>query len=150
MAERVDLGKVRDLVAGERGLAVASTTRADGSVHSSVVNAGVSIHPLTGEEVVGYVALGGAMKLRHLRARPHLTLSWRVGWRWQSVEGPVTLIGPDDPLEGFDPARLPQLLRDVFLSTGSTHDDWPTYDRVMAEERRCVVLVRPERVYGRG
>ena len=150
MAENVDLAPVRALVAGERGLAVASTVRADGTVHSSVINAGVTTHPLTGEEVVGYVAIGGVLKLAHLRARPRLTLTFRVGFRWQSVEGPVTLIGPDDPLEGFDPAGLPQLLRDVFLSTGSTHDDWPTYDRVMAQERRCVVLVTPERVYGRG
>jgi PPOX class probable F420-dependent enzyme len=150
MAESLDLGKVRELIPAERGLAVASTTRADGSVHSAVINAGVTTHPLTGDEVAAYVALGGVMKLRHLRARPRLTLTWRVGWRWQTVEGTVTLIGPDDPLEGFDPAGLPQLLRDVFLSTGSTHDDWPTYDRVMAEERRCAVLVRPDRVYGRG
>jgi PPOX class probable F420-dependent enzyme len=150
MAESTDLSRVRALVGGERGLAVASTTRADGSVHSAVINAGVTVHPLTGAEVAGYVALGRALKLRHLRARPRCTLSWRVGFRWQSVEGAVTLIGPDDPLEGFDPAGLPQLLRDVFLSTGSTHDDWPTYDRVMAEERRCVVLVTPERVYGVG
>jgi PPOX class probable F420-dependent enzyme len=150
VAGSVDLARVRSLVAGERGLAVASTVRADGSVHSSVVNAGVTSHPLTGEEVAGYVAIGGVLKLRHLRARPRMTMTWRVGFRWQTVEGPVTLIGPDDPLDGFDPARLPQLLRDVFLSTDSTHDDWPTYDRVMAEERRCVVLVRPERVYGVG
>ena len=149
-APHVDLSRVRSLVAGDRGFAVASTVRADGSVHSAVVNAGVTTHPLSGEEVAGWVALGAAMKLRHLRARPRATLSWRVGFRWQSVEGQVTLIGPDDPLDGFDPAGLPQLLRDVFLSTGSTHDDWPTYDRVMAEERRCVVLVRPERVYGVG
>ena len=145
-----DLARVRELVRGERGLAVVSTLRSDGSVHSAVVNAGVTTHPLTGEEVVGYVAVGSALKLRHLRARPRATLTWRVGFRWQSVEGPVTLIGPDDPLEGFDPADLPQLLRDVYLSTGATHDDWPTYDRVMAEERRCVVLVSPERVYGVG
>ena len=150
MAVSVDLARVRAIVAGERGLAVASTVRADGSVHNAVVNAGVTTHPLTGEEMAGYVALGAAIKLRHLRSRPHMTLTWRVGFRWQSVEGAVTLIGPDDPLEGFDPAGLPQLLRDVFLSTGATHDDWPTYDRVMAEERRCVVLVRPERVYGVG
>jgi PPOX class probable F420-dependent enzyme len=145
-----DLARVRELVKGERGLAVVSTLRSDGSVHSAVVNAGVTTHPLTGEEVVGYVAVGSALKLRHLRARPRATLTWRVGFRWQSVEGPVTLIGPDDPLEGFEPADLPQLLRDVYLSTGATHDDWPTYDRVMAEERRCVVLVSPERVYGVG
>jgi PPOX class probable F420-dependent enzyme len=145
-----DLARVRELVRGERGLAVVSTLRSDGSVHNAVVNAGVTTHPLTGEEVVGYVALGRALKLRHLRARPHATLTWRVGFRWQSVEGAVTLIGPDDPLEGFDPADLPQLLRDVYLSTGATHDDWPTFDRVMVEERRCVVLVSPERVYGVG
>jgi PPOX class probable F420-dependent enzyme len=145
-----DLARVRELVRGERGLAVVSTVRSDGSVHNAVVNAGVTTHPLTGGEVVGYVALGRALKLRHLRARPRTTLTWRVGFRWQSVEGAVTLIGPDDPLEGVDPADLPQLLRDVYLSTGATHDDWPTYDRVMAEERRCVVLVSPERVYGMG
>ncbi|MEA2616414.1 MAG: hypothetical protein QOE72_2197 [Chloroflexota bacterium] len=145
-----DLARVRELVRGERGLAVVSTLRSDGSVHNAVVNAGVTTHPLTGEEVVGYVALGRALKLRHLRARPRATLTWRVGFRWQSVEGAVTLIGPDDPLEGFDPADLPQLLRDVYLSTGATHDDWPTFDRVMVEERRCVVLVSPERVYGVG
>jgi PPOX class probable F420-dependent enzyme len=145
-----DLARVHELIKGERGLAVVSTLRSDGSVHNAVVNAGVTTHPLTGEEVVGYVALGRALKLRHLRARPRATLTWRVGFRWQSVEGAVTLIGPDDPLAGFDPADLPQLLRDVYLSTGATHDDWPTYDRVMAEERRCVVLVRPERVYGVG
>jgi PPOX class probable F420-dependent enzyme len=150
VAAGVDLSRVREMVAGERGLAVASTLRADGSIHSAVVNAGVTTHPLTGEEVVGYVAIGGVMKLRHLRSRPRMTMTWRVGFRWQSVEGPVTLIGPDDPLEGFDPAGLPQLLRDVFLCTGATHDDWPTYDRVMAEERRCVVLMSPDRVYGRG
>ena len=150
MAADVDLSRVRAVVAGERGLAVASTQRADGSVHNAIVNAGVTTHPLTGDEVVGYVALGRALKLRHLRSRPRMTMTWRIGFRWQSVEGAVTLIGPDDPLDGFDPARLPQLLRDVFLCTGATHDDWPTYDRVMVEERRCVVLLSLERVYGVG
>jgi hypothetical protein len=58
------------------------------------------------------------------------------------------LIGPDDLLEGFDRTRLPQFLRDVFLAAGGTHDDWPTYDRVMAEERRTAVLIEPARIYG--
>ena len=145
-----DLTTVRDLIGAENGLAVVATLRADGSVQASVVNAGLVAHPLDGEEVVGFVAIGGAVKLAHLRRRPRATVVFRVGFRWASIEGPVTLIGPDDALAGFDAAGLPPLLREVFLSTGSTHDDWPTYDRVMAEERRCVVLVRPERVYGRG
>lgn len=145
-----DIGTVRRLVAGERGLAVVATSRPDGTIQASVVNAGVTTDPLTGGDVVGFVAVGGAVKLRNLRSRPRATIVFRVGWQWVSVEGPVTLIGPDDPLEGFEAARLPQLLRDVFLATGATHDDWPTYDRVMAEERRCVVLVTPERIVSPG
>jgi hypothetical protein len=39
------------------------------------------------------------------------------------------------------------LLRDIFLAAGGAHDDWATYDRVMVEERRAAVLVRPSRVY---
>ena len=51
-----DLDLVRRLVAADHGLAVVATTRADGSVHASVVNAGVLDDPLTGVPVVGFVA----------------------------------------------------------------------------------------------
>jgi PPOX class probable F420-dependent enzyme len=145
-----DIETVRRLVAGERGLAVVATSRPDGTIQASVVNAGVTTDPLTGGDAVGFVAMGGAVKLRNLRSRPRATIVFRVGWQWASVEGPVALIGPDDPREGFEAARLPRLLRDVFLATGATHDDWPTYDRVMAEERRCAVLVTPERIVSPG
>jgi hypothetical protein len=64
------------------------------------------------------------------------------------VEGSVELAGPDDPHPSFTPEEIPRLLRDVFTAAGGTHDDWDTYDRVMAEERRTAVLVRPDRVYG--
>ena len=39
------------------------------------------------------------------------------------------------------------LLRDVFRAAGGNHDDWDTYDRVMAQERRAAVLIAPSRVY---
>jgi hypothetical protein len=42
---------------------------------------------------------------------------------------------------------LRTLLRDIFRSAGGTHEDWDTYDRVMAEERRAAVLVAPRRSY---
>ena len=44
-------------------------------------------------------------------------------------------------------ARLRVLLREIFVAAGGTHDDWDGYDRVMAQERRTAVLIRPERVY---
>ncbi|MGA3256787.1 MAG: pyridoxamine 5'-phosphate oxidase, partial [Mycobacterium sp.] len=31
-----------------------------------------------------------------------------------------------------------------------THDNWDEYDRVMAKERRAVVLIEPGRVYSNG
>ena len=141
---------VRRLVGADNGLTVVSTTRDDGSVQASVVNAGVLEHPLTAQPVLGLVAQGGSRKLINLRRRPRATAVLRAGWQWLAVEGPVDLAGPDDPLDGFDEAGLPKLLRDVFTAAGGSHEDWDTYDRVMAAERRVAVLVTPERVYGNG
>jgi hypothetical protein len=141
------LDDFRKLLTGEHGLVVFCTSRADGSVQASVVNAGVLAHPVTGEDVIGLVARSDAVKLGHLRARSHSTVVVRSGWQWCSAEGATVLIGPDDPFDGFDPAGVPRLLRDIFIAAGGTHDDWDAYDRVMAEERRTAVLIRPERVY---
>jgi hypothetical protein len=38
----------------------------------------------------------------------------------------------------------------VFVAAGGTHDDWDTYDQVMADERRAAVLMSPVRVYSNG
>jgi PPOX class probable F420-dependent enzyme len=137
----------RKLVAEDNGLAVVSIARPDGSVQSSVVNAGVLDHPTTGEPVVGLVAAGGSAKLKLLRRNPRASVLLRAGWQWRCAEGAVDLIGPDDPF-GVDPERLRVLLREIFTAAGGTHDDWDAYDRTMSEERRCCVLVRPDRVYG--
>ena len=84
-----DLDLVRRLAAADRGLAVLATTRPDGTVHTSVVNAGVLDHPLTGVPSVGLVARGDASKLAHLRRAGRAAVVFRAGWEWVSVEGPV-------------------------------------------------------------
>jgi PPOX class probable F420-dependent enzyme len=145
-----DLGDFARLIAADQGLCVASTARADGSIQSSVVNAGVLDHPVTGLPVVGLVSRGGTRKLANLRARPRATVVVRAGWQWAAAEGPVTLAGPDDPLTGLDAEGLRLLLRAIFTAAGGTHEDWPTYDRVMASDRRTAVLVTPQRVYANG
>lgn len=127
-------------------LAVVATTRADGTVQASVVNAGLLAHPVSGQEVIAFVTYGKA-KLANLRARPRATLVFRAGWQWASAEGSCEIIGPDDPLSGFDPAALPELLRGVFRAAGGSHDDWATFDRVMRDERRSAVLLRADRIY---
>ena len=145
-----DMDDVRRFAAADRGLAVVSFGRPDGSVHSSVVNAGVMTHPVSGEDAVALVVLGNAVKLRHWRRFPRAAVVFRSGWTWVGVEGSVTIIGPDDPCEGFPPEGLPVLLRDVFTAAGGTHDDWDEYDRVMAAERRAAVFVHPAKITGVG
>ncbi|WP_067700259.1 TIGR03618 family F420-dependent PPOX class oxidoreductase [Nocardia jejuensis] len=145
MSELADFAR---LIAGDHGLCVVSTQRADGTIQSSVVNAGVMKHPETGADVVCMVIRGGTRKLANLRARPRMTVVGRAGWHWVTVEGTVWIAGPDDEVPGIDAERLRLLLREVFTAAGGTHDDWDEYDRVMAEDRRAVVFVHPERVYG--
>jgi PPOX class probable F420-dependent enzyme len=143
-----DLARFAPLVPLDHGLCVVVTRRADQTPHTSVVNAGVLPHPLTGDEAVAFVAAGGTRKLVHLRSDPTIAVVARAGWRWATVEGRAVLIGPDDPHPEFDGERLRLLLRKVFTAAGGSHDDWEAYDRVMREERRTAVLVTPSRVYG--
>jgi len=138
------------LAAADNGLAVISTVRADGTVQASLVNVGLLPHPATGEPALGFTTYG-KVKLANLRARPQLAVTFRNGWQWATVEGRAELAGPDDAapwLKDADQLRL--LLREVFAAAGGTHDDWDEYDRVMAKERRAVVLVAPTRVYSNG
>jgi len=142
-----DLSHVKELGALDHGLSVVVTVRRDHTPQTSVVNAGVMTHPITGAEVVAFVAAGRARKLVHLRADPTITIVVRAGWQWVAVEGKAELIGPDDPHPDVDAEPLRVLLREIFTAAGGNHDDWDTYDRVMREEKRTAVLVTPTRTY---
>ncbi|OBJ02324.1 pyridoxamine 5'-phosphate oxidase [Mycobacterium alsense] len=138
------------LAAADNGLAVVSTVRADGTVQASLVNVGRLPHPATGEPALGFTTYG-KVKLANLRERPQLAVTFRDGWQWATVEGRAELAGPDDAQPWLNDAeQLRLLLREVFTAAGGTHDDWDEYDRVMAAERRAVVLIAPTRVYSNG
>ena len=139
LADAFELGRA------DHGLAVVSTLRADGTIQSSLVNAGVLPHPVSGTESLAFVTYG-PVKLANLRARPQIVVTFRTGWQWATVEGNATLLGPQDG--DLEPDRLRILLRDIFAAAGGTHDDWDEYDRVMREQGRTAVLVDPTRIYG--
>ena len=135
------------LASEDHGLAVVATRRADGTIQSSVVNAGVIAHPGDGEQVLAFVTYG-RVKLNNLRVRPELAVTFRRGWQWAAVEGAAELAGPEDRPEWLtDDEVLRVLLRDIFTAAGGSHDDWDEYDRVMKAEGRTAVLIRPTRVY---
>jgi PPOX class probable F420-dependent enzyme len=139
---------IERLVALDHGLASLSTLRADGTVQSTVVNAGVIDHPVRGIPVAAFVGRPATRKIAHLRKNPTATLLWRAAWAWVAAEGTVELVGPDDPLDGMAPEELPTLLRRVYAAAGGgEHHDWAEYDRVMASERRMAVLLTPSRIY---
>jgi len=138
-----------ELASSESGLAVVSTVRGDGTVQASLVNAGLVAHPVTGEPTLAFVTYG-KVKLANLRTRPQIAVTFRNGWRWATVEGNAELAGPDDPQPWLTGDALRLLLREVFSAAGGKHDDWAEYDRVMAEQRRTVVLIAPGRVYSNG
>ncbi|GAB4662018.1 PPOX class F420-dependent oxidoreductase [Mycobacterium avium subsp. hominissuis] len=138
------------LAAAENGLAVISTVRADQTVQASLVNVGRLAHPANGQPVLGFTTYG-KVKRANLRARPQLAVTFRNGWQWATVEGRAELVGPDDAQPWLtDADRLRLLLREVFTAAGGSHEDWDEYDRVMARERRAVVLIAPTRVYSNG
>jgi PPOX class probable F420-dependent enzyme len=140
------LQDVVDIGRQDRFLAVVSTLRSDATIQSSLVNAGVVSHPVGRGEVVGFVTYGKT-KLANLRVRPQVSITFRAGWSWATVEGQAELIGPDDPHPGLGAEEIRLLLRQLFTAAGGTHDDWDAYDRAMAEQRRTAVLVSHTRLY---
>jgi len=140
------LDEAWSLAALESGLAIVATLRSDGTIQSSLVNAGVLDHPSKGTPVLAFVTYG-KVKLANLRARPQVTTTFRKGWQWATVEGTAELAGPQDPRPWLDAERLRLLLRAIFTAAGGTHDNWDEYDRVMAEQGRTAVLITPTRIY---
>ncbi len=139
-----DLELVDRLAAADHHLAVFNTARLDGTVHASVVNAGVIDDPIDGHPGVGAVVYGASRKLSLLRQSGTASLVFKSGFDWVAVAGPVRLIGPDDGTDfGLD---VPEVIRSVFRAAGGIHDDWTEFDRIMAEERRCAVFVGATKV----
>ena len=143
-----DIETVKNHLAEETGLATVSTVQADGRVLSTVVNCGMIEHPLTGAVCVAFVSGSKAARLKHIDRGSQVTISVRRGWAWSSATGTADLIRPEKLPEGIDTEQMRLLLREVFHAAGGVHDDLEEYDRAIAQEKRVVVCVTPERILG--
>lgn len=119
---------------------VVTTHRPDGHAHASIVLGGQV------DDCVAFVVRDDTVKLQHLRRDPRCTaLAVTADWSaWVAVEGTATI----QDWDGTPAEQMRQRLRAVFKAAGGTHGDWDEFDRVMREERRAIVLVSPQRVYG--
>ena len=121
--------------------AVCTTFRRNGAAQLSIVTSG-----LYGGGAA-FTTTADRAKHRNLARDPRCTLlvsheDWRP---FLVLEGNATVLSQDNtPAE-----ELRVAFRDVFrAAAGKDHPNWDEYDRVMVEDRRVIVIVTPEHVYG--
>jgi len=129
------------LLAGAR-LGVLATIKADGRPQLSPVT------PFYDRDAdVLYVSMTeGRAKTANLRRDPRaaLEVTSTDGWSWATAEGAVTLTGPGTDPDGPEV----QALVDYYRSAAGEHPDWAEYRAVMVADRRVLMAMRVERVYG--
>lgn len=126
----------------ESRLGVLATIRADGRPQLSPVQP--SFDRAAG--VIRVSTYAGTAKIANLRRDPRAALEVTSpdGRAWATADGTATLTGP-----GTDP-RGPevQALVDYYSSAAGEHPDWDEYRSVMVAERRVLVTMTVDHVYG--
>ncbi len=123
---------------------VITTYRRNGTGHTSIVVCGAY------KGKAAYVIVyGSSVKVRNLRNDKRCTIM-AVSEDWRScvnVEGPATTMSYHDT----DAETMRVELREVFraCSAHGDHPDWEEYDQAMVNQDGVIVLVEPERIYGR-
>lgn len=98
----------------------------------------------TGEVLVSMIE--GRAKTANLRRDPRaaLEVTTEDGYSWATAEGTVVLTGP-----GTDP-NGPEVdaLVDYYRRAAGEHPDWEEYRAVMVSDRRVLMTMKVESVYG--
>ena len=130
---------IRDFISNN-DKAVLSTFRRSGQAQLSIVVVGAH------DDGAAFTTTEDRAKLLNLRRDPRCSLlisqdSW---WGFVVLEGAARILAADNT----DPEELRQAFRDVYRSISGEHPDWDEYDRAMVEDRRAVVIVVPDQIYG--
>jgi PPOX class probable F420-dependent enzyme len=131
----------RALLAESR-LGVLATIKSDGRPQLSPVtpfydqDAGV-IHVSMAE---------GRAKTANLRRDPRaaVEVTSADGWAWATAEGTVTLVGPGTDVDGPEV----EALVDYYRRAAGEHPDWAEYRSAMVADRRVLMTMTVDRVYG--
>ena len=131
----------RTLLAESR-LGVLATIKSDGVPQLSPVT------PFYDRDAdVIYVSMTeGRAKTANLRRDPRAAIQVTSldGWAWATAEGPVALTGP-----GGDPhGPEVEALVNYYRSAAGEHPDWDEYRAVMVSDRRVLMAMTVQKVYG--
>ena len=94
-----------------------------------------------------YVSMtDGRAKTANLRRDPRaaLEITGPDRYTWATAEGTVTLIGPGTEPDGPEV----EALVDYYRKAAGEHPDWDEYRRVMVADRRVLMVMSVDRVYG--
>jgi len=121
---------------------VITTFQANGAAQSSIVVCGA----YQGNAAF-VIVKGKSAKTRNLRKDARCTvMSVADNWRTCAiVEGQATLMD----YHNTDAEKMRVELREVFRACGDkAHPDWEEYDQAMKDDRRSVIIVVPDHIYG--
>ncbi|MGR4879545.1 PPOX class F420-dependent oxidoreductase [Streptomyces sp. LARHCF249] len=127
---------------GKSRLGILATIKSDGRPQLSPVM------PFYDPEAdVLYVSMTeGRAKTANLRRDPRaaLEVTSSDGWAWATAEGTVTLTGP-----GTDPhgPEVEALVR-YYRAAAGEHPDWDEYRAAMVADRRVLMTMTVDHVYG--
>ncbi|GAB3205357.1 PPOX class F420-dependent oxidoreductase [Marinactinospora thermotolerans] len=131
----------RELLAESR-LGVLATIKSDGRPQLSPVSP--FYDPRTDTVYVSMTE--GRAKTANLRRDPRaaIEVTRSDGWAWATAEGTVTLTGPGGDPHGPEVEALVEYYR----RAAGEHPDWAEYRSVMVSERRVLMTMAVEHVYG--
>ncbi len=131
----------RALLAESR-LGVLATIKADGRPQLSPVMPFYD----RAAEVIHVSITEGRAKTANLRRDPRATLevTGPDGWSWATAEGVATLTGPGTDPDGPEVEALVTYYR----RAAGEHPDWAEYRAAMVSERRVLMTMTVDHVYG--
>ena len=127
--------------ASETHRGVLTTFRRNGAAQMSIISCG----PM--REGICFTVTGDRVKLKNLRRDPRCSLmvsreSW---WGFVVLEGRAQIISADNT----GPEELRLALQEAYsAASGENHPDWAEYDQAMRDDRRSVIIVVPDHIYG--
>ena len=132
--------KVREF-ATQTHRGVLTTFRRNGNAQMSIISCGPY------RDGVAFTTTESTAKLHNLRrnARCSLLVSEESWWGYVVLEGQATVLSAHNT----DADELRLALREAYkVASGQEHPNWDEYDQAMRDERRSVIIVVPEHIYG--
>jgi PPOX class probable F420-dependent enzyme len=120
---------------------VLTTFRRNGAAQMSIVSCGPY------RNGVAFTTTADRAKLLNLKRNPRcsLLISQEDWWGYVVLEGHAEVLSADNT----DAQEFRMALRDAYrAASGTEHPNWEEYDQAMIEDRRSVIIVVPERIYG--